>query len=159
MTTMKRRRSAILAIALAVGAGSCGSKSGGSAAGAGAAVDACNAYCAALLAKSCSNPLYASVDECKTAECGPLSKAPAKCQGPLETYYHCEAGQLAPTRAATPSSAPSPPARREEEAAERRGRTSTPPPKEKTAASPSSPTLPTMEWPLPAPMPIGAPGR
>jgi hypothetical protein len=81
-----------MGIALVLVAGSCGSKNAGS--GAAGAVDACNAYCIALVAKHCATPLYPSVDQCQAAECAPVANTPASCQGAVETYYHCAAGQV-----------------------------------------------------------------
>jgi hypothetical protein len=84
-------RVAVLGFVLAAIAGAgCNRKGDG---GAATAVASCNTYCAALLAKHCPLPVYDSVDECKAAECANLGAAPAKCQGPLDTYYACEASQ------------------------------------------------------------------
>jgi hypothetical protein len=78
---------AVLFLALAAAPG-CGS-SGGPTGDPDASVASCNAYCAAYTAASCPQPLYASLDDCKMAECFHLPQAPAICQTKIKTYYDC----------------------------------------------------------------------
>lgn len=91
---MTRRLLGILVMASSVSfaALGCGS-SGGSTATASDGLTACNAYCDAYITKACADPTYSSAAECKTSECGQLSKAPSSCQGAIKIYYDCEKAQ------------------------------------------------------------------
>lgn len=69
----------LLAVPSVVG---CGSDDSNGSAGAGLA--ACNAYCDAVVAKSCPGAA-----DCKTDECEGLDKAPGACDTAFKNYYDC----------------------------------------------------------------------
>ena len=87
---MKRRLIGVLGLVLSMATIGCGSSSGGDPA---ATQASCSAYCTAYIAAACPTPVYASVDDCNSAECAPFASAPSKCQSALKTYYDCRATQ------------------------------------------------------------------
>jgi hypothetical protein len=66
----------------------CGSDGGGGGTAADA-LAACNSYCDTYAAATCTDPIYTSVDDCKSSDCADLSKAPAGCSGKIKAYYDC----------------------------------------------------------------------
>jgi hypothetical protein len=72
-------------------AGACGGSSGGG--DPSAAIAACNAWCDALAARSCADPLYDTAADCKESECAGLGAEPARCFATTKAYYDCRAAQ------------------------------------------------------------------
>jgi hypothetical protein len=74
--------------------GGAGGSSGGQGGNGGSSIASCNAYCDAYIATACPTPLYTSADECKSFECGDISKiASGACQAAVTTFYDCERTQ------------------------------------------------------------------
>ena len=76
--------------ALAVLAG-CGERRGNG--DASATIASCNAWCDALAARSCADPLYDTAADCKASECAGLGAEPARCLATTKAYYDCRAAQ------------------------------------------------------------------
>jgi hypothetical protein len=72
-------------------AGACGG--GGGNGDPSAAIAACNAWCDALAARSCADPLYDTAADCKEAECSGIGFEPALCFATTKAYYDCRAAQ------------------------------------------------------------------
>lgn len=97
MTAMMKRLilTIVMSAGVALTASGCGSDGGGgTTTGSLEATKAsCNAYCTALIAKNCADPMYVSMAECLDVDCGPVSDVPTKCQAKLQAYYDCRKGQ------------------------------------------------------------------
>lgn len=65
----------------------------GAASTAAAALESCNAYCDAYIARACSPSFYAAADECKSTKCLDTSAGSAGCNAALRTYYDCQQSQ------------------------------------------------------------------
>lgn len=96
MTTRMGRfvRAMITAVTLGVAATGCGGDGGGGASGSAAATMAsCSAYCTAYIAKACADPIYTSLADCTTNDCGVIAAIPDRCQAKMQAYYDCRKGQ------------------------------------------------------------------
>jgi hypothetical protein len=70
-----------------------GCRAGGGNGDASATIAACNAWCDALAARSCADPLYDTAAECRASECAGLGAEPARCLATTKAYYGCRAAQ------------------------------------------------------------------
>jgi len=83
---MKSKWFGVVALVLATtGVVGCSSDSESSG---GAALSACNAYCDAAIAASCTDS-----ESCKADECADLDKATGACDTAFKTYYDCMKAQ------------------------------------------------------------------
>ena len=62
---------------------------GGGDNGSGAAISACNSFCAAFVMSACVPAVYASALECESDRCATWVEAPAACQERVGAYYAC----------------------------------------------------------------------
>jgi hypothetical protein len=67
----------------------CGGDGGGGGVTAADVLTACNSYCDTYAAAACTDPIYTSVDDCKSSDCTDLSQVPAGCRDEIKAYYDC----------------------------------------------------------------------